>query len=406
MTMASACLAERTGSLRARVAVLALATAVVLPGSARAQQGAGAADEAPQAGSGFDLAYVPTDAAGVLAIRPGAVLEQPKLKEWIGGIGPLAEFTKRAGVGLEQIDSITIVVYPGMPPIDGPAAGEAVFATMAGVIVRAKQPTDWKAAIGRLAPDPRLVFSESRYAGKPYYRLATGEGPEMPIVPALYVPDERTMVFAAEANLFRSIQRGNEPATGYVWDAAWQRTSPGADVVAAVDVGWLRSLFNRLGPRPGRMGAAEHVALSTVAPVWEQATAVTAAVDLQSGIDAGITITCADEEGAAGAAETLKALWVLARNTTKGFDRALASAPPEAQEVLTPLANEVRRAVAGASVASDGPLVQFAIRTDVPLEQWIDNVLRLHAERHGAGPATFAPQDTREQPAQVKGPRR
>jgi len=243
-----------TGRLGRLAAVGLLAAAVVALSAVRGP----AEDVAPAGRAPFDLAWLPDDAMGVVACRPGETLRRPALKRFAATIdAAFAALVKVNEIPAEHllpiadveqaVGTLALVTDPNRKD----AQSEMVMTLS---LLRASRDFDWKRLVDGLHPDAKPF----RHAGRVYYKFDVGTGPRDAVRASLlgprgcfYFPDARTVVFQpTEEQMKRALERqAGEPPTR-PWAAAWQKAERSATAVAMDNSRgqWTRAFEARTRP--------------------------------------------------------------------------------------------------------------------------------------------------------------
>ncbi|MBI3466519.1 MAG: DUF1559 domain-containing protein [Planctomycetes bacterium] len=299
----------------------------------------GAAGASQFGKEGIDLSYVPENAALVVALRPAALLARAKTTTLAKGLNELLSNPKSElgellfGLNIEEVEQVTFVEIPKAERI-GPFGGR---------IVRSRKPIDPKKLVMSSVPDP----VEAKYAGRSYFKSAKG-----PSTGSYFLPDERTVVWDREPNLYLYIQRAANGGARVPWVKVWSEVGQG-QVAAVLDVGWLRG---QLGPvlQDGPLAAS----LAAFAPLWEETRYVALGLDASQGIRIRVNAECGTEAGAEKVADTVRAVLTLAKNALDTLSQQAGHMHPDAQAVVRALTKLGHELLKEARVDRDGTLVQ------------------------------------------------
>lgn len=236
---------------------------------AESEREAAAAKAVPSAP--FDLSYLEADSELFVHARPAAIVGSQFVRTLAGGrLGSLDEMEESIGIGIDQIDSVTIGVRnlqkfaqqgPPLPtgPMGfaiGPAPPRLEGTEDAIVVVRTLQPTSAQ-LLGLAGASGE--GQERTHQSKSYYPLSTGGTPQ----PFLYVANDRTLIIAAETAIQRIINEGEKVASPQV-DLSFIQSVP--DLVLAVAPRNLRTLFAAAPTLSGGGPAAATGPVSANAP--------------------------------------------------------------------------------------------------------------------------------------------
>jgi hypothetical protein len=190
----------------------------------------------------FDLSWFPTDALGVLAVRPAAFLKHPGMERLSQELNEqiTREFKKLGmsnglGLPLENLDQVLgkFQVLHEVDTKDGKK--EALVAGL--FMLRTVEDFDWKGLLQSNRPELAAIS----YRGKVYYKAVGSGRPAIvgnPVFPyfgrdlCYFIPDARTLIVDTEANVRRLIKRGPAGLPACVWAEGWAKVHRGLMAVA------------------------------------------------------------------------------------------------------------------------------------------------------------------------------
>jgi prepilin-type processing-associated H-X9-DG protein len=299
----------------------------------------------------IQVSYIPTDAVGVIAIRPAALLSRPDLKPLVAMLQKDNFGVAEIGNTLDKIEQITAVLLPPAGP--RPKAPVEVTA-FGGMFIRATEPTDFKQVIARLFPNA----VETKTFGLTYFKASR---PNSDICYSLL--DDRTIVIDREINLQRLLLSGKKSRSKLVTSATW-KTAANGHFLAAFDTDWLRGEMRFDGPRGGGP-LLNPTMLAPFSPFWEDTDSLTISAAVDKKLRIAIVADCSSVQGAKRVKDTIIAAITLARNTAKGFRKKIRqSRTPEVPLLLT-MINTADELLGNYQLAETGTTVQFSTSTDV-----------------------------------------
>jgi hypothetical protein len=230
----------------------------------------------------FDLSYVRPDAAGVLAVRPAALLRLPStklvaaiLKKEIVHFCAVCMLPKDVLPPVESIEQV-ILEYTFSHGEQAPK-GQGLNVTMN--MIRSEKNFNWKKLLQTLVPGAEEVH----YKGKTYYKgeLKTVDGM---CDLCYYLPDARTIVLYPEKTMRRVLDSQAE-RTGFAWSRDWQQVE--RDLLAiAINIRQVRQLIKKLPEDP------------VFDPLFEHTSSVVCGVDLKDTCLVQAFATCSDSAAA------------------------------------------------------------------------------------------------------------
>jgi beta-lactamase regulating signal transducer with metallopeptidase domain len=193
----------------------------------------------------FELSYVPTDAMGLIAMRPAAAFHRAGMDRYAAAANQIVArelmqicqpglASAKCPLRLEAIDQVTLGVYLRSSGVKKPPRS----LVLGGLMVRTTEPFDWKAQIQAWLPGMTEVHEGSHV----YYRL-----PSFPFLGpngGAYFPDDRTMVIDQEKKLLSLLRRAAPAPPAYAQGADWGQVHRGlvAWALDNRDGQWAREL--------------------------------------------------------------------------------------------------------------------------------------------------------------------
>jgi beta-lactamase regulating signal transducer with metallopeptidase domain len=311
----------------------------------------------------IQVSYIPTDAVGVIAIRPAALLSRPDLK-------PLVEMLQfgvaEIGATLDKIEQITAVLLPPAGP--RPKAPVEVTA-FGGMFIRATEPTDFKQVIARLFPNA----VETKTFGLTYFKASR---PNSDICYSLL--DDRTIVIDREINLQRLLLSGKKSRSKLVTSATW-KTAANGHFTAAFDTDWLRGEMTFDGKGGGPQ--LNPTMLAPFSPFWEDADSLTISASFNRKLQITLAADCSSVQGAKRVKDTLIAAITLARNTTKGFRKQTLQSSSAQVPLLLTLLNTADELLGNYKLEETATTVQFSTSAEVNVALLTPLVMGRHSGR-------------------------
>jgi hypothetical protein len=257
----------------------------------------------------LDLKLVPGDAREVISVRPSTLIRTPAGRQLAALFQPGATLpawlTKRAGLGLADLERITLVERKG---------GEVILVRSRSLLLRE-----------RLAKEVFADVTEGKYRTIPcYLHESTWR--------MLAFPDERTLAFGP-AHAVEALLDGAGGESGWARTAAL-RVAPGGkdDFVLGIEASQLREL------EPWALQERHESLLSAlcvIRPLLDAQSVILAVRgDRRTRVD--FEFHFADASKARKGKETARALLVLLSNYAEGFVRALEKMGRKKREGLSP----------------------------------------------------------------------
>jgi beta-lactamase regulating signal transducer with metallopeptidase domain len=325
------------------------ATATAAPGDGELGL-QGAADVKP-----IDLAYVPDDAALVVAVRPANIMQTSAGKliwQAIGSAdrseGGPAVIEKKLGLPISEIEYGKYIMN------DFPSKGHNPFNR---IVLRATKPHDWsKFAAEVVAPNPVPV---DLLGGKKYFK--PGKIPEAgpqgfnPPPFCYFMPDDRTIIFAPEQEMPILFGASVNPPAEPNWAKRWQQTSTG-NLAVMLNVGQLRKLIEPLGKEAQAGPDAAMIAMT--APLWQDANRLFVGTDIgDKKLGLLALAECPSDNAAEHVQQTAQALITFALNGIAMAENMEAHGPPEMVQIKKTLVGAAKELLKQAKVSREGSTV-------------------------------------------------
>jgi beta-lactamase regulating signal transducer with metallopeptidase domain len=225
----------------------------------------------------FDLSYLPSDIAGVVAVRPAEFFRRPGARVLVDPISAVIaeEFKEFSFPGepvlrLEAIEQI--VSWVNLTHSTKAPKGNQNQLILSPSLIRTEKSFDWKERMRTVVPDAK----EIPYRGKSYFKGKTkiiALGSEI----CYFIPDDRTLVLQSETTI-RHILDGQKGGPTF---ADWQRVEHGL-FAAAVDMHRVEKIIKEEGLLPQAGGIANLVF----------------AADLHDSLTLRAFVTCVDNKTA------------------------------------------------------------------------------------------------------------
>jgi hypothetical protein len=332
-------------------AIALLATLGPASSASWAQQSKTAAQRPAKAA--FDLSYVPADAPLVVAVRPADFLKGDDVKSLVDGIPGYDQFLQMIKLKPESITQ-AIYVMNGADPGAGGDANSPMALALGLVILRVSEAQDWD----KLATSVVANWTEAKYTGLTYHKLAEGQGPPV----AYYAPDDHNVIVGFEANLFSAMRRGKGKASDYSWIDSWKPVE-NYDAAVVVDVGWARGRI----PVPAPGDAGGKLALAAFSPLWEETSAVSMGLKSDWGVSIVAIGSCGTDDGAKKLANTAQAVLTLCQNGVKAVPALVQEAPEESREKIKKVASYAETAMERARVERESKVVRLGLNAEIKL---------------------------------------
>jgi beta-lactamase regulating signal transducer with metallopeptidase domain len=274
------------------------------------------ASTSPTDARGFDLAYLPPNPAGVLAIRPAALARVPGLKSHFDSLS-VALAQKVPGLPkFESIEQASIEF--SVRPIDRSKKqpGRLVESDW---MIRSVEDFDWKTLVKKLVKlDPNLQeLVEIRLRDQVYYTAKRFQ-----FVHSFYFPDARTVVFSYyEEHVRRLIQNRSSERPEFLRGNDWQQVERGL-IAIAIDNSQHRWKLDASTDDPADF---------PVALLLHKASRWVAGVDAAEGMKLRAIATCVDGPQGETLARLVQDRLALARAALSG--PANAGSPEKNREV-------------------------------------------------------------------------
>ncbi len=235
----------------------------------------------------FELTYVPSDAIGVLAVRPNVIFRDPTMRplarmadEALAEFLNLYKFPTDRKLPIEEIEQIVGFISPipnGKAPRGVPPGGASL------VMIRAAHDFDWGKLMRQIDPKPEAIH----WKGLVYYKCHLKGVSVAPKNAHFYyfIPDNRTLVIPPPG-VFRAAENGKiGPHPRFSWDKDWKRVEHDCFAVA-LDNRWTRGLSKeQMGETLGQAWFVQFV---------QNATTMVGGMDWKDGIDFHAFLACKD----------------------------------------------------------------------------------------------------------------
>jgi beta-lactamase regulating signal transducer with metallopeptidase domain len=290
-------------------------------------------------GGQLSLAYVPRDAAVVIAMRPSKLLSTDALKPVLQALTADPESVKQFGISPDQVEELSVVYLLG-----GDQGGNPIRAIEPGLVIRCRadgQAKQFAEALNKGAT-PR------KFDGKEVF-VGDGRG-------AHHLADGRTLVYApSEPALRRLLIAGPASKGPTALQQPWTKVS-GNDVAVAVNVAALNPLMH---------GGALEPALAPFAPLWERTESAIFGLNLGADFQLHGLVLCGSEDDAKRVRDTINAAIVLARNGLSALRDSAARIPAEESAVKLRVADVADELLEKIVTEQAGDSVTLAAKGDV-----------------------------------------
>lgn len=287
----------------------------------------------------LSLAYVPRDAAVVVAARPAKLLGTDALKPLLQALTAEPEAVKQFGISPDQIEEVSMVYLLG-----GDQSGNPIRAIEPGFVIRCRadgQAKEFAEALNKGA-------TSRKFDGKEVF-VGDGRG-------AHYLADSRTLVFARnEPSLRRLLIAGPASKGPTALQQPWTTVS-GNDVAVAVNVAALSPLLQ---------GASSQPALAPFAPLWERTESASFGLDLAADFQLHGLVLCGSEDDAKRVRDTLNAALVLARNGLSSLRDSASRIPAESSAIKLRVADVAEELLEKIVTEQAGESVTLVAKGDV-----------------------------------------
>lgn len=178
---------------------------------------------------------------GFVAFRPAATFGHREMPRYAAMLRDacVAEAAKQLKVdpskpgslklGLEDMAWVTCGIGIRHAKSQNKDGEKTLYAFMlSGLTVRTVKPFDWLAFLRQW----RFEFTEARKGARVYYKVPGQMGQMIDPHPAVYLPDDRTIVFDTEAMIQQLIRREKRVVPAFLAGPEWERASRGLLAVA------------------------------------------------------------------------------------------------------------------------------------------------------------------------------
>jgi beta-lactamase regulating signal transducer with metallopeptidase domain len=301
------------------------------------------------------LSYVPPRTVALLAARPADILSNPDMLPLVKLLNDNASL-QRAGIKIEDIEEVKLAILQWHEPSASVAVGQtpqrAQEAQQEAVLytIRYKEPFDWKGKLGESLVGKPI---EASIAGKAYYRSGHSEAANRP---AMYMPDDRTVVVGPEIDLQRAITATAK--TKIEWAAEWEESAKGQ---AAVMV--ELAAFHRAAGELGLM--------AVFTPIWTKGQRLFVSMQSRTGLGLEARIHCLNAGDAKQVEATLQAAVTLAGNLLDQADRQVAKATAAQAAALVPLIDLATEALKQGKLRTKASDVYYATTLDLDVAETV-----------------------------------
>jgi beta-lactamase regulating signal transducer with metallopeptidase domain len=339
------------------------------PGAATAQAAPGDDELGVQGATAvkpIDLAFVPDNAALVVAVRPGELMKtaagkliwQANMSAGRSDAGP-ASIEQKLGLPISDIEYVKFIIddFPSL------FRGSNPFSR---IVLRATKPHDWsKFAAEVIVPNPIPV---DLLGGKKYFKPGPQEAVVRDYSPppfCYFMPDDRTIIFAPEQEMpllfAASVNPGPEPK----WVKSWQRAATGS-LAFMLDVDSLRkslqrslSVLREIEPRTKQLsGGSDAAMIALTAPLWQDASRLFVGTDIADKKLGLLALAeCRSDNAAEHVQQTSQALITFALNGLAMADKMETHGPAEMVQIKKTLLGAAEELLKQAKVSRDGSTV-------------------------------------------------
>ena len=333
-----------------------------------------AAQPIPQpANKPFNIALVPANAHGILALKPVELLAHPAFEKLYEQLKQLEEFRPLRLVNAREIEQLVAFAefFPRKPK-DSPG-----LRLQPGFVIRSNRPQDWSALLKLLIQKPEEV----RHEGQVFTRWQGAPG-EL----SAYAPDAQTLVLALEESIRQVIEDREASPPRRAWGDVWSRVEK-SQIAVAVETRSIREMIAT--GRPEDYG----VVMGSIAPLLEKSRGYAAGASFTYGMtleEAGrafqahpdgigqaprlsldVEAVCGTEDNAKSVADTVRSLLTLGRNSLeKLWENDLNRIPKAEQEMIRLYLSTASTFLSNANVESTGRNANLQTRAELDLAKW------------------------------------
>jgi beta-lactamase regulating signal transducer with metallopeptidase domain len=290
-------------------------------------------------GGQLSLAYVPRDAAVVIALRPSKLLSTDALKPVLQTLTADPESVKQFGISPDQVEELSVVYLLG-----GDQGGNPIRAIEPGLVIRCRADGQAK----QFAETLNKGATPRKFDGKEVF-VGDGRG-------AHHLADGRTLVYApSEPALRRLLIAGPASKGPTALQQPWTKVS-GNDVAVTVNVAALNPLLQ---------GASSQPALAPFAPLWERTESASLGLNLGADFQLHGLVLCGSEDDAKRVRDTINAAIVLARNGLSALRDSAARIPAEESAIKLRVADVADELLEKIVTEQAGDSVTLAAKGDV-----------------------------------------
>jgi beta-lactamase regulating signal transducer with metallopeptidase domain len=308
------------------------------------------------------LSYVPPRTVALLAARPADILSDPDMQPLVKLLNDNA--SPGAGLNIKDIEEIKVAILRWREPGAAVPVGqrprtpqEALQETMLYTI-RYKQPFDWR---GKLGEDLIGEPVEASIAGKTYYRSGRSEAANRP---AMYMPDDRTVVIGPEIELQRTIAAAGK--SKIEWAGEWEKSAKGQAAVMVDLAAFNRAAGEEISRQPRQLGP-----MAVFTPIWTKGQRLFVFMQSRKGLGLEARIHCLNVEDAKQVEATLQAAVTLAGNLLDQADRQVAKATAAQAAALVPLIDLATEALKQGKLRTQASDVHYATALDLDVAETV-----------------------------------
>ncbi len=327
------------------------------PGTAAAQAAPGdgelgvqgAADAKP-----IDLAFVPDNAALVVAVRPGEVMKTAAGKLLWQATGS----SDRSDGGPKAIEQklglpISDIEYAKFIMGDFPSNGHNPFSR---IVHSGAKPHDWsKFASTVVVENPVPV---ELLGGKKYFKPGPQEGVASDHSPpplCYFLPDDRTVVFATEQEMPIIFAASVNPPDEPKWAKGWQRAA-GGSLAVMLNVESLRKQIEPVTKHAS--GGPDAAMIAMTAPLWQDANRLFVGTDIADKKLGLLALAeCPSDNAAEHVQQTAQALITFALNGIAMADKMETHGPAEMVQIKKTIISAAEELLKQAKVSREGSTV-------------------------------------------------
>ena len=308
------------------------------------------------------LDYVPPRSVAVVVVRPADLLAKPEMASLAKLLNDGTGLEKRLGLKIENIEEAALAVTRLPDPPSPPQAGQpprtpSTIDQSLLFVLRYKEALDWKSKLAESFGPSKLV--EEQVGGKSYYRSADRSDAARP---ALFMPDDRTVVVGPEIDLQRAVIGAGR--TKADWAADWQKWASGEAAATIHLAAWNPVLSQEM-----KHGPQKSPFVAVFSPLWEKGDRLFASLHIGDGLNARVRIACRSAEDAERVKATVEAVLTLARNGLDELDRAAAKATAAQAAAMVPLIDLANEVLKRGKISTENSQVDYQTTLDVDVAE-------------------------------------